>query len=56
MTVKELLQTMPVGERGVMADFLYTRVPSRFIPRDKVAENTPRTLPVPSALLRAHSA
>ena len=34
MTVKELLDSLPDEKREDMADFLYSRVPCGFIPKD----------------------
>jgi hypothetical protein len=56
MTVDELLRTMPERDREKMAEFLYSRVPYRFIPRDTAIENIQQPLLVPFALSQDRSA
>jgi hypothetical protein len=56
MTVEQFLLTVPECDREKMAEFLYSRVPYRFIPRDTAVENTPQPLPEPSSLSRDHLA
>jgi hypothetical protein len=57
MTVKELLESLPEDERESMAEFLYSRVPYRFVSRkDTTAGSTEQPLPVPPLLSQAQRA
>ena len=56
MTVKDFLGTLPEEHREMMAEFLYSRTPYRFNPRDTRDENTLGLYPTPSVLSLAHQA
>jgi hypothetical protein len=57
MKVKELLESLVEDQRESMAEFLYSRVPYRFVnPEDIVAENIGQPLPTPSLSFQAQRA
>ena len=55
MTVEEFLKTVPEEKREEMAEFYYSRVPYRFIPKGTADQNIPASVHQSYTLSRTRS-